>query len=265
MKAVVVASNRTSHQQQWGEAFATGLRRHGIDAEVSISPDPADLQVFWGVRSAKAIAAQKSSEREICILERGYVWDRFSYTSVSFGGGLNGRGQFRGDLRDPSRWNKHFAHLMQPWRDREGYALIVGQVPADMSLAGLRPRSIWAAVADQLRDLGYHVRFRPHPQAQGIEIHGTDNIGGTLQEAFDGASLVVGINSNATLDAVLAGIPTVTLDDRAMAWPVTGHDVSERIMPDRTAWATALAWKQWTMSEMESGECWAHVGEPAYA
>lgn len=258
---VIIAARKSDHQSSWGEAFASGIRRHGWSAVLTEDPEPCDLLVFWGVRKGAQIRAQKKAGGEVCILERGYIGDRFKWTSVSFGGGLNGHGEFRGPLEDPSRWKTHFDGLMRPWRERrDGYALIMGQVPGDMSLDGLRPRRVWQSTAEELQRKGYDVRFRPHPLAGDVRLNGVPNINGDLQAALDGAAMVVGINSNATVDSVLAGVPTVTLDDRAMAWPVTGHEPEFPPAPDRTEWAYGMAWTQWQMEELASGACWDAVG-----
>ena len=68
--------------------------------------------------------------------------------------------------------------------------------------------------------------------------------------------MVVTFNSNTGVEGVLAGVPTVTMDEGAMAYPVTGHKLVDIVTPDRMAWAYALAWKQWRMEEMFSGVCW---------
>lgn len=260
MKAVIVASG-AGHQESWGGAFAKGLRRHGWATEISTRHSACDMLVLWGVRNKTAIAEQKSRGGEICILERGYLGDRFAWTSVSFGGGLNGRGVFRGPFSDGSRWEKNFAPLMQPWRQRNGgYALIMGQVPNDMSLHGLMPQRLWEDAAIALSDMGLDVHFRGHPLAERMKIPGTTPAKGDLEAALHGASLVLTINSNSGVDAVLAGVPTIALDNRSMAWPVTAHDIVVPPTPDRTEWAHAMAWKQFTLEEMASGACWDAVG-----
>jgi hypothetical protein len=70
-----------------------------------------------------------------------------------------------------------------------------------------------------------------------------------------GAGLVVTFNSNTGVDAALFGRPVIAMDEGSMAWPVAGHQVTEIVMPDRSAWAARLAWCQWTMDEMRSGAC----------
>ena len=266
MRACILATS--PHQCEWGEAFASGLRRHGHQAEINRRPTPCDLLVLWGVRRIPEMQAQKAAGGEVCILERGYLGDRFKWTSVSFGGGLNGRAEFRGVSADPTRFARHYGELMQPWRASGDYALLIGQVPGDMSLAAINGdlRPWYQATADKLKAEGYEVRYRPHPLAArrgpvpaplGVPLSE-----GTLEDAMAGASLVVTYNSNTGVESVLAGVPTMAADIGSMAWPMTSHaPEDEPVTPDRTAWAARLAWCQWSLDEMRSGECWTHVGE----
>lgn len=265
MRAVLRAI--ASHQRQWAEAFATGLRRHGWRADIRTEAEPCDLLVMWGTRQREAIESQKRYG-EVCILERGYIGDRFEWTSVSFGGKLNGRAEFRGAIATPERFERHFAELMRPWRHDDGYALLIGQVEGDMSLAvvGGRLDAWYRETSEALRRKGYEVRFRPHPGTikRGSPIvvpPEAKMIVGTLAEAFAGAGLVVTFNSNTGVESVLAGAPTIATDIGSMAWRMTSHDVEGHLIrPDRAGWAHALAWKQWRLDEMASGYCWDVVG-----
>jgi hypothetical protein len=261
-RAIVIARERAEHQQSFGGAFAKGLERHGWSVSVRTEPAKCDLLVMWGARRADRMRQQLGAGGEICVLERGYVGDRFAWTSVSFGGGLNGRGVFRGPLTDPSRWEKHFAHLMQPWRSAaDGCALIMEQVPGDTAVMNVDlPRfydDARAAFAPKMP-----VRVRLHPNVN--PGHGAVALAGaraSLMQDLAGARVAVTWNSNSGVDAVLAGVPTIAMDKGSMAWDVTGHALTMPPMPDRTAWAHALAWKQWTREELESGYCWEMVGQ----
>lgn len=226
------------------------------------SPEPADLLVIWGIRRQDAIARQKAAGGEVLVLERGYLGDRFSWTSASFGGGLNGRGIFRGPFEDGSRFEKHFGHLMQDWKQGGDYALLIGQVPGDMSIRTVDIEAFYQQSAKALRKHGFpDVRFRSHPKAgHSRGAAGITRIGGTLAEAMAGASVVMTFNSNTGAEAVLFGKPLIAMDEGSMAWPVAGHQVTEIIRPDRTAWAHRLAWCQWTKDEMLSGECQEAIG-----
>lgn len=257
------------HQAEWAEAFASGLRRHGWQATVRKEPEPCDLLVMWGTRQQAMIDRQRSAGGEVCILERGYLGDRFRWTSVSFGGQLNGRAEFRGVRDDAGRFDAHFGELVMPWTARDGYALLIGQVAGDMSLkpVGGDLAAWYRDTAMALVKKGYDVRYRPHPGTvkRGGPVAtppGAKPIGGTLADALSSAALVVTFNSNTGVESVLAGVPTVAMDRGSMAWPVTTHFLdAEPVRPARSSWLAQLAWMQWTLDEMASGECWAHVGK----
>jgi hypothetical protein len=264
-RAIVIANERAEHQKSFGGAFAKGLERHGWTVSVRNEAAKCDLLVIWGARRSDRICQQIGAGGEICVLERGYVGDRFAWTSVSFGGGLNGRGVFRGPMTDPSRWETHFAHLMQPWRtSSHGYALIMEQVPGDVAVRNVDlPR--FYADARAAFEPKMPVRVRPHPNVN--PRHGAVAIAGaraSLAQDLAGARVAVTWNSNSGVDAVLAGVPAIAMDRGSMAWDVTGHTLAMPPTPDRTAWAHALAWKQWARDEMESGFCWEHVRSPEF-
>lgn len=258
-RAILVAQ---AHQVPWAKAFEAGLKKHGFVTQVTRNPARCDLLVLWGVRRTAAINAQKLIGGEVCILERGYLGDRFKWTSVSFGGGLNGKGIFRGPFHDGSRWETHFSHLMRPWKGLSGgYALILGQVPQDMSVKGINLQGFYAKAAKAFGDVGFIVKFRPHPKVPRDRSSGVSRLGGELSAALDGAAVTISHNSNSSVEAVLAGVPSVTMDRGSMAWDVTGHELKFPEMPDRTNWAWALAWKQWQLEEMQSGFCWDAIRE----
>lgn len=72
-----------------------------------------------------------------------------------------------------------------------------------------------------------------------------------LAEDFSRAQLVVVYNSAAGVESVLEGIPTVTFDEGAMAWPVAAHNLDDPpIAPDRTKWCHDLAWTQWFLGKL---------------
>jgi hypothetical protein len=66
----------------------------------------------------------------------------------------------------------------------------------------------------------------------------------------------VTLNSSVAVATVLAGIPTATLDEGAMAWEVTSHTPDTIATPDRTEWLHWLAWTQWTHDEIREGLPW---------
>lgn len=254
MKITVLASPRAPHQLAHQAAISAGMRANGIEPVAITAGEPDTKHVAcWGWRLGRAL---RERGHEVLVMERGYLGDRFAWSSLAWNG-LNGRGLFPRVDATPDRFHKHFS--MKPWKKQGDYALILGQVPGDASLQGIDLAPWYQIAAAAARDAyGLPVHFRPHPnvQARGWSqsVRGCVTSAGDLNDALSGADVAITWNSNAAVDAVLAGVPTVTADAGSMAWSVTSHQIGARIMPCRDAWAHELAWKQWSVDEIASGE-----------
>lgn len=255
MQFTVVSSARAAHQLQHQEAMAQGLRAHGIEPVLTtVGSVKTKFVACWGWRLGKALREQG---HEVLVMERGYLGDRFQWTSLAWNG-LNGYGEFPIEPSDNGdRFCAHHSHL--PWRNGEGeYTLLMGQVPGDASLQGKSLVPWYHEVAQKAAAAyGKPVVFRPHPMAikKGFSMHvsGAETSTRELSKDLERAHVVIAYNSNSAVDAVIAGVPAVTVDKGAMAWPVTGHDIGQRIFPDRSEWVHSLAWKQWQLDEISNG------------
>jgi hypothetical protein len=107
---------------------------------------------------------------------------------------------------------------------------------------------------------GLPVMFRPHPMALKINkkqqnVPGCKTLNGSLSDALARARTVITFNSNTGVDAILAGRHTVVTDEGGMAWPVAAREVGGACYSGwRVLWAHMLAWKQWSMREIENGD-----------
>lgn len=243
-------------------AMEAGLRRHGIEVVPQVEMD-ADFVVCWSWRTGQRIR-QNGFNKPILVMERGYLGDRMNvWTSLGWDG-LNGRARFPDAQDNGERFWRHHGHLAREWEMVDGYWLIIGQVLGDTALQHVDFNGWLRQTMGALGRLGADYRFRPHPEAvrrrQEFPVPQAIWHGGTLDEAFAGAAAVVTFNSNTGVEAVLAGVPTVTFDEGAMAWPVTSHSLFEPlVMPDRAEWFRDMAWRQWTLDEIASGAAWEVV------
>lgn len=248
------------HAQQLHAArvVAEGLTSHGIAHRIiaDSAQTQADIVVTWGWHCARRL---QRPGRHILVMELAYLGDRRRWLSLGWDG-LNGRARFAAPDDGGARWRRYFAHLMHPWRaTRGGYALLMGQVPSDMAVRHLDHRRWLHDTACALRFRGHEVRYRHHPLAPEFE-NPARRIEGDIADAFAGAVFAVTCNSNAGVDAVLAGVPAVTLDAGAMAHAVASHDLDHPVVtPDRQPWAQRMAWTQWQPDEIAAGEAWPHL------
>ncbi len=104
---------------------------------------------------------------------------------------------------------------------------------------------------------GFDVRFRHHPQAKAPVARPVR--GETLQDDLAWADVVVTFNSNVAVDAVINGVPTITVDKKSVAWPVTTHQLDEIGTFSREHWLRELVSTQWAIEEMKSGEAWDNL------
>lgn len=255
MQFTVISSHRAAHQLQHQEAMAEGLRAHGIEPVLTTACSARTKFVAcWGWRLGKALREQG---HEVAVMERGFLSDRFSWTSLAWNG-LNGRGEFPVPPDDNGdRFCTH--HSFKPWRKTDGeYVLLMGQVPGDASLQGRNLLPWYEETARQAtKAYGLPVVFRPHPLAErkGFRqnVPYTKRSSRELAQDLERAHVVITYNSNSAVDAVIAGVPAVAVDPGSMAWPVAGHAVGDRIMPNTSEWMRDLAWKQWQLDEISSG------------
>ena len=265
MNLTLVATPSSAHQMAHARALQAGLKRHGILASITHSHEAVrtDAVACWGWRRG---AFHRAAGRNVLVMERGYLGDRFAWSSLGWNG-LNGRARFGEPQDNGERFQQNFGHLVQPWNPAGNYVLLIGQVPGDAALGGRCLLNWYAEQAERCRRLyGLPVRFRAHPLAARrggkADVPGTVAIHGELHDALAGAALVVTFNSNTGVESLLAGKPTVAVDDGSMVWGLASPtlppspDLSE---PPRLARFQRMAWCQFTLPEFESGFAWEVV------
>ena len=140
-----------------------------------------------------------------------------------------------------SRWEKHGVPV-RPWRSGPR-VLLCGQHET------WSPH--WRSPGEWYRSVKA-THFRRHPA-------GDNPTGLPETREWERIGLAVTLNSSVGVEAVLAGVPTCTMDEAAMAWTVTSHDPRDIVTPDRTEWLHWLAWTQWSWDEIAEGTPWAHL------
>lgn len=253
----IISNGRAEHQIKHQKALSQALTKLGKAHNLSynsMTRHKGDI-ACWGWRVGNKY---REEGRNVLVMERGYIGDRFKYTSLGWNG-LNGHADFPEYPDDNlKRFHEH-GGVLKPWRTGGDYILILGQVPGDASLQG-KDLIPWyeekAREAKEIYDIP--VYFRPHPDCarKGIvqEVSGTIRSTGDLQSALDGALFTIAYNSNSCLDSVLNGTPCFAGDKGTMAWELCSHDLKEIIRPSREKIVSKIAWTQWTIEEIRSGE-----------
>lgn len=260
----IYADQMYRHHRIFSRIFAEGLKRHGYSFSVRNNRDytPTDLAVIWGHRQHEIQKGQRSRGLDYLVMERGYIGDRFKYTSMGYNG-LNGKAEHHAQDMPHDRWQVH-RHLLKPWHDGN-YVLIMGQVAGDASIAHTDIIGWYKRTYETCKFVfgdDMPIYFRPHPcsRVMAPELPHLRVLAGDLKESLSRAHCAVVYNSNSGVDAVLAGTPIIACDRGTMAWPMARHTFGTVMnKPDREQWAADVCYCQWRDDEIEDGTAWDHL------
>lgn len=232
----------------------------------------ADIAVVFGVYKSrvkiswprgKVIEKQLAAGKPVLVLETGYINrgdGEDNHYAAGFNG-LNGRADFKNKNMPADRAEKLGVRL----KDRQygEKILLCGQVPQDASVDHIDIARWLNDARDEIKSrTSREIVFKTHPQAQVGPIEGCGYTTKPLLEAIQGCQCVVTFNSNAAVEAVIEGVPVFAFDAGSMALAVANTEwdaLDSPALPDRTQWLSDLAYCQWNLDEMRSGEAWSHL------
>jgi hypothetical protein len=227
-----------------GTFFAEGLAKAGIAYRFTRSRmrDGDGVPLLLGTTFWRNI---ETDGGEFILVDRCSFGDTEEYIQLVF----NGHGR-RGEHKmpeppDPARW-RNIGCPVRAWRRNGKRTVVCGQTES-YSPEYRRIEDWYAKVVP------FATHFRTHPAGYNPT---------KLPEAPDWRDVrcAITLNSSVGVQAVLAGIPTVTFDEAAMAWPVSSHSLDDPLItPDRGNWCTWLAWTQYSDSELREGDTWQRL------
>lgn len=245
------------------DAFVNGLRAAGYEVRTGYPgverAKSGDLLVIWNrysIGESNADAWERDGGTVI-VAENGYVArgggtpkfanaaDPQHYYALALRA-HNGRGRWLNG--GPERWGALDVPI-RPWRaDGEHVLVCPNRVFGQRGF--IMPEQFGAQVAQELaRVTRRPVRIRAHP-GNGAPLV-------PLSQDLSGAWAVVIWASSAGVHALLAGVPVFCLAPWWICKPATCSEL-ERIeqppLPDRRPALERMAWAQWTVSEIASGE-----------
>lgn len=216
--------------------------------------------------------------------------NNYNYYRVGVNGYLNNQGIF---YLEEQLDNNRFKNLQRSntifnfpgWKDhRQGSILVLCQLPGDSSLRGQK-MSEWLidTVQEIRKNTERPITIRLHPamsskgRAEFIgeindllfknypNITWSDGVNVGLNQDLETAGICVTYTSGSSVDAILAGVPVIALDEGNFAWPVSSRslkDITQPRLADRKEinnWLMKLVNSQWTKDEMSSGMVWARI------
>ena len=236
------------HYRRW--AFEQGIRRAGHKL---VDREPCDALVIWNRYGTNEQLADKIEAQGgiVLVAENGYFGNDFDnrqfYALAQ--GGHNGNGRWVCGLSN--RWDR-FGVDFADWRVSGDEIVICPQRGIGPNRLA-QPREWGDDVARRLRRITTRpVRIRPHPGNQK-PVH-------ALERDLASAHAVVVWNSNCATTALIMGIPVFYEGPAIVTGPACNRGI-ENInipeFPDRAAAFERMAWAQWSVADLESGEPFA--------
>lgn len=236
------------------DAFVNGLKScgfHVLHKQLpNDAPRPGDIAVIWNRYSVAEIAADKWEKQggKVLVAENGYCGrDAQGHQLYALAAhGHNGSGTW--PKGDGSRWASLGIEI-EPWREKGDHILVCPNRPFGMK--GLAMPQDWTATTvNRLRAYTKRpVRVRPHP--------GTSQPPCSLAADLENCHAVVIWASSAGVHSLLAGVPVICASPWWIAKGAAGTDVrtiEAPVMPERRPVFERLAWAQWSVAELASGE-----------
>lgn len=266
-------------ERMLAEAFAAGAMALGDDVELQelngtgLVAHGADVAVMVGVKSTDLWRANMDAGIHVAMLDKGYIRAKargpvksWEYWRIAVD--AHHPTHYLGSMRCPAdRWDALGLNV-QPWREQGDHVVFAGSSEKYHTFYGIEHPTRFARKL--LRDLREYtdrrVIYRPKPSWRDAKaIRGADfSRDGGINELLIGAHALITHGSNACFEAMLAGVPSIVLGD-AVARPISSHVIADieaiRLATDdeRRQWLANLAYCQWTLDEIASGEAWKHT------
>lgn len=255
------------HQPPYrSDAFAEGFEEIGYTVKMSVPPvggvRAQDVVVTWNLNPRYRAAAHeaKKAGAALIVAENGYIpiyRDTTQFYALARDG-HNGSGFWF--VGEEDRWAK-LDQTIQPWQSNpQGHILICEQRGIGSEIMKC-PTGFYETCAPKIkrvfikhdRKLKLELRKRAHP--------GRHKPNRTLAKDLEGARACVTWASNVANEALLAGIPTFRtapyhVNEAALT------DLNQLVdppLPDRLSAFQKLAWAQWSLPEITSGEAFRHL------
>lgn len=239
-------------------AFLHGIAAAGYQVFNQLNVDrleAGDILLCWNRHSGVDHLCRRAEKRgaRVIVAENGYVGNDPNgrqYYALALGH-HNGAGTWK--VGDPARWASLNVPV-KPWRQDGKHILLLPQ--RGIGETGVRMPSRWAEhTAQLLRSVtGRPVVIRRHPGRLHIP----------LEPDFANAWACVTWASGAGIKAIAAGLPVFydfpqwigRLAARPLRYLQTGApvDLEQPFLGDRLPMFQNLAWAQWSLAEIESGQ-----------
>ena len=268
------------------ERVGEGARVLGFDYETRVTEDytgplaETDVAIVLGVKgmSGYIMREHRVLGKHVVYIDKGYYRGRGDDPAVKLKyfrfsvDAFQPLAYFQNTKHPSDRWDKlGFSFEPMQRNNFAGHIIYAGssQKYCDFQQIGDATKYATKVIKLIKKFVTNNIVYRPKPTwKDAVPIEGTtfSQSKKKIQEELKGAMALVTHGSNASFDAILAGVPTIVLGD-AIAKPMAMQEIQQlrniNFPRDecRLQWGYDLAYCQWTLDEMRSGEMWTNLRE----
>lgn len=177
---------------------------------------------------------------------------------------IKGLGAYYNEGMPSDRFEKLNVEV-KDWRTPNNHVLLFGQLRFGI---GSQHIDIYAFYRQSLRilnDQGFRTYYLEHPNVCEPFRHEkfkTVIIQKREHKYDNDIGVALTFSSNACIDAILNGIPTIACSQLSPAFKVCSNSLEEAKKPkvfDRKQFLADISYSQWQIAEMSDGTCWDHL------
>lgn len=188
--------------------------------------------------------------------------DKNNYFQVGFDC-IKGLGEYYNNDVPKDRYEKLNIKLL-PWRETNPNILIFGQLRFGIGSQHIDIHAWYRFCIRFLREHRYNAFYLEHPNVHEPFTHHNlkFKVIRNRELKYQDIGVTISFSSNAIVDAIINGIPSIAMSIISPAYNVCSHlleDINNPQLFDREQWLSKLAYTQWQVTEMETGECWNHL------
>lgn len=271
MRIVFYVSDK-AREINLAEAFSAGAAVYGLKVELRGLDEPVacDVACMVGVKSRRLWKEMERLGATPVLFDKGYSRHRlkgcWEYWRISYGA----HNPTATTLLKMAYPRDRFDALnleVKPWRTDGDCVLIAGSSGKYHHFHNLEDPNVYTRklVRKIRKQTDKEIIYRPKPSwREARSIPGTTYSWPKepLAAVLDRCSVVVSHGSNICFEAAIAGIPNIILGDGVMK-PISSTsivDIEEPKLLNRQAIFNSLAYHQWTLAELRSGEAFNIIG-----
>lgn len=211
-----------------------------------------DITFIWNIKNAFQVQSECWINLECGYIngtDEDYTDRRHRFISYSING-MHYTSKPIPPAPSSDRWDA-LGIKLQPWKAEGRKLLFLMQHPGDAQC----PRGYIKIMDDKIREAkeaGWHVKVRPHPMVLPVDE--------PLEEQLAWADACITWCSNASVEALIAGVPTIMLSPQGIAYDLCSHSLEEPLRrEDRLPWCHDLAYRQFNHEELRNGIAWKWI------